>query len=447
MKMEYRYRRPACTITVLLLLVTMGTAFSTYGQVSLEVAMSHSNMLANQKQKGYLRIGLIGQPSKNAKQRAPVNVAVVLDRSGSMGGAKIENAKEAAIRVIERLSPDDIVSVVAYDDQIYVLAPATKAMNRDSIYSAIRSLTPGASTALYAGVTQGASEVRKFRDDSHINRVVLLSDGLANVGPESVEELGDLGASLGRENISVTTIGLGLDFNEDLMTRLAAKSDGNHMFAETPADVQKAFQQEFDDVLSVVAKNVGIYINLDSRIHPVRAMGREVEIHGQSVYAGLNQLYAGQTKYVLLEVEIEPMAPQESLQAASVRVTYANPVSITVENLEGKTSLAFSNDPATVQGSENKSIMECVLAQRAVEENEQALRLRDQGRIEESRQALQKNAQSLQQNAVKYNSPALDAYGKANQDQAEKIVDPNAWQGLRKSMSKGQYDIKMQTGK
>src|SRR5690606_13622280 len=127
-----------------------------------------------------------------------------------------------------------------------------------------------------------------FMEHGLVNRVVLLSDGLANVGPSSPGELADLGQSLGRDGIAVSTIGLGLDYNEDLMTRLASASDGNHMFAERPSDLEEAFGREFGDVLAVVAQRVNIRIECADSIRPVRVLGRDANISGQNVSLSMN---------------------------------------------------------------------------------------------------------------------------------------------------------------
>src|SRR5205085_8842601 len=120
---------------------------------------------------------------------------------------------------------------------------------------AICSIEAGGNTALHGGVSRGAAEIRRHLDDGHyVNRIILLSDGLANVGPSTPEELGRLGTSLMKEGISVTTIGLGLGFNEDLMTRLAQRSDGNTYFVESSADLPRIFAAELGDVLNVVAR-------------------------------------------------------------------------------------------------------------------------------------------------------------------------------------------------
>jgi len=206
--------------------VLVGVCPARAERVKLDVALSHPVLLAGKKQTAYLKVGLTGVPLANPEHRAPANIAIVLDRSGSMSGEKIRKAKEAAILAIARLGSEDIVSVVAYNSYVTVLVPATKVSDKHALYSAINRLYAGGSTALFAGVSKGAHEVRKFIAPDRVNRVILLSDGLANVGPSSPEALAALGASLAKEGISVTTIGLGLGYNEDLMFHLAHASDG-----------------------------------------------------------------------------------------------------------------------------------------------------------------------------------------------------------------------------
>ena len=101
----------------------------------------------------------------------------MIDNSGSMSGSKIVQARQAAIAAVNRLRDDDIVSVVLYNSSVQVLVPATKATDRSQIIRRIESVTAGGGTALFAGVSKGAAEVRKFRDDESVNRVILLSDG------------------------------------------------------------------------------------------------------------------------------------------------------------------------------------------------------------------------------------------------------------------------------
>ncbi len=174
------------------LAVCLASQFSSHGSdgaqaVKLDVALARPTMVicTQPKCENHLRIALEGFPLPDPAKRSPVNVAIVIDRSGSMLGDKIQNARRAAIQAIDRLRDDDIVSVVAYDTGVEVLVPATRASDREEIKRRIETIKADGNTALFAGVSKGAAEVRKFRDDKYVNRVILLSDGLANIGPAS----------------------------------------------------------------------------------------------------------------------------------------------------------------------------------------------------------------------------------------------------------------------
>jgi Ca-activated chloride channel family protein len=358
-------------------------------------------------------------------------VAIVLDKSGSMLGEKLRRAKDAAIASIDRLGPEDIVSVIAYDHTVEVLVPATKVSDRAVIRAAIEQLSATGSTALFAGVAKGAAEVRKFLDRQRVNRIILLSDGQANSGPSSPAELGELGASLIKEGISVTTLGLGLDYNEDLMAALARRSDGNNYFIENSNDLATKFAFEFDDVTSVVAQEVTVRINCAPGVRPVRVLGREAEITGQSVTAYLNQVYGEQEKYLLLEVEVPAGADGARRSLADVAVTYANMATRGTGRINLPAVARFSASPAAVEASTNRTVMASAIEQVAVERNLLAINLRDAGRIEEARKVLRENAAFLADNARRYESKALEDYSQSQVATAEKLDEEN-WNATRK---------------
>ena len=239
---------------VAFLLILSAAAFP--DRINLDVSISNPYLLASRYSSTFLKIGLTGFHLASERDRRPANVAIVLDRSGSMEGEKIERAKEAAVMALSMLDERDIVSIITYSDTVSVLVPATRVSDRSLIVKKIHSIYADGSTALFAGISKGADEVGKFLDMHSVNRVILLSDGLANVGPDSPAALGDLGASLRTEGISVTTVGLGLGYNEDLMFELAEKSDGNHAFVENSKDLVRIFEYEFKDILSVVAPQI-----------------------------------------------------------------------------------------------------------------------------------------------------------------------------------------------
>jgi Ca-activated chloride channel family protein len=412
-------------------------------QVNLDLSLANTVLLADKKQTTYIKVGLTGFEMSGEHSRAPANVAIVLDRSGSMQGDKIAKARQAALMVIERLKSSDIVSVIAYDDKVNVLVPATKVSDKEQIRAGIRRIEAGGSTALFAGISKGASEVRKFLERKRFNRVILLSDGLANVGPDSPGELGSLGASLVKESISVTTIGLGLGYNEDLMSLLAERSDGNNYFAENSQDLARLFDAEFGDVLSVVAQEVLVKIECGKGIRPVRVLGRDADISGRKVVASINQLYSKQEKYLILEVEVPAAGVGSARDVAEVTVTYANMETKTSDKLTSTVLVRFSDSEEKVAESVAKDAMIAAVTQIATVKNELAVQLRDKGNVKEARQVLLSNALFLEENAKQLDAPQLQEYSGANYADADNL-DEKSWNRQRKSMRGFQFFNKQQ---
>ncbi len=432
-------------------------------KLTLDAAPGFSVLKAGEKQQAWMRVGLKGFHLKREGARAPINVAIVLDRSGSMQGEKIQRAREAAIGALDLLSSRDIVSIIAYDSDVNVLVPATKLTDKEQVANIIRAIQPGGNTALFGGVSKGAAEVRKFMDDKHVNRVILLSDGLANVGPSAPGELGELGASMKKENISVSTLGLGLGYNEDLMVALAGKSGGNHQYIENASELAGIFRREFDDVLSVVAQSVDVRIEIPEGIRPVRVLGNAADINGQSVITRLSQVYSDQQKHVVVEVEIPADLAHAAVDAngaeiaklsplARVSVSYMNMMSESTETLTGEVSVSFSNSDEKVRASVNNAVMADVVALVASEQNKLATEFLDRGDLERCRKSLEENAKFLNANADAYKSPSLKELADSNLEQLEQLKEvtsngaPSAL-SVRKSMRYDQNAIDSQQSK
>ncbi|WP_349647970.1 VWA domain-containing protein [Candidatus Parabeggiatoa sp. HSG14] len=411
-------------------------------QIKVNAALATPVLLADKKQTVYLRVGLTGFLLEKEKV-APVNVGLVIDKSGSMQGEKIRRAKDAAIMAVERLRNSDILSVVTYDHHAKVLLPATKAQDNETIINAINKLTAGGQTALFDGMEKGAKEVRKFLDRKRVNRIVLVSDGLANVGPSSPEELGVLGTSLGKENMTVTTIGLGLGYNEDLMAQLAKKSDGNHAFAENGKDLIRFFNHEFGDILSVVAQEVNVTIIAVNGVRPVRVLGRGADIEDGQVLVKLNQLYSEQEKYVLVELEVPPSKINKERVIAGVAVVYRNMGTDTSERLSSTISATFTDSPQIVKEKTNATVMTAAIEQLAVEKNKLAVKLRDEGKVKEAKEVLLDNATFLAEEAAKYDSEKLEELQELNLEDAENLDEDN-WAKQRKSMRREQHKSETQ---
>jgi Ca-activated chloride channel homolog len=415
-----------------------GERTSAAKQVQLDVALAHPTMAIEDKSRGenHLRIALTGFDLPNEKKRMPVNVAIVIDKSGSMQGDRIEQARRAAIQAVDRLTDDDIVSVVVYDTTVEVIVPATKATDRRGIQSRIKSIRADGNTALHAGVTKGAAEVRKFLDDKRVNRVILLSDGLANVGPSSPSELGKLGASLLKEGITVSTLGLGLGYNEDLMSQLATQSSGNHFFIESADNLAEVFQREFDDVLTVVAQKIRIEARLADGIRPVKVLNYPAEIDGQSVVIEVGSLYARQERYFVLEVEIPLGQDGSKRSVGEVAVEYKNMLTETTDRLTSAVEVRFTASKELAERDVNKEVLAACVIQIANERNREATETRDRGDVEGARRLLRDNAEYLESNYRQLGVPGLQQRAELNSMQADGISGD--WNRNRKAMREAQ---------
>jgi Ca-activated chloride channel family protein len=204
-------------------------------------------LLKGRPQEVVVKIDLNAIADRQKHRRTPLNLAVVLDKSGSMTGAKLEKTKQAALQLVDRLAPNDVFSLVIFSDEARVLVPAQKVEDKEALKEKIEGIEAGGSTALYAGVKTGARQIQEYFSSKRINRVILLSDGLANVGPSSTRDLRRLGSDLAEKGISVTTIGVGDDYNEDLMAGLAEASDANYYYVQDTEKLPEIFAKELGD--------------------------------------------------------------------------------------------------------------------------------------------------------------------------------------------------------
>jgi len=407
--------------------------------VKVKAGLATPVMQANTENTAFLRVALTGFELDSDITRAPLNVALVLDQSSSMGGDKIQRAKEAAIMAVSKLSANDVVSIVTYDSTVRVLVPATKAANKAALYSAIESIRAGGSTALFAGTSKGANEVSRYLSSEMVNRVVLLSDGMANVGPDSPKELGELGKALAKKGMSVSTIGLGLGYNEDLMTQLANYSDGNHDFVKNSADLARVFDREFGDAMSVVAQDVSIEIICDDGVTPIRVIGRDGTIIGNRVTTRVNQLYSSQENYVILEVSVPASKDGSQRDVAKVNVKYNNMATKQSELASDLVAVNFTNNRERVKGAIDKIAYESAVEQIANIETQRAVELRDSGKVKEAEATLNSNASYLDSAARLISSPKLSRQSLESKAEAEAVAEDKQWNESRKAIKAKTY--------
>ncbi len=402
--------------------------------VRLHIDVDRPVLSADQLEKAIVKIRLEGLRLAHPESRPPVNLALVIDRSGSMSGDKIEKAREAALEAVNRLGPEDMASLIVYDDKVQTLVPASRVGSGSALRAAIRGIRPGGNTNLFGGVSQGASEVRKHTENRHyVHRVVLLSDGLANVGPSTPEELGRLGTSLVKEGISVTTIGLGLGFNEDLMTRLAKRSDGNTYFVESSRDLTDIFNRELGDVLNVVARSVVVEIEFPTGFRPLGFVGREGTIRGQKAEFTLNQIYGGQDRFALVEVEVVSNRATTEREIARATATFEDLVQRRGGKASASRMVRFSKDTAEVIRSANHQVQTEYAQNVIAMTKDRAVELVDAQRQDEAGKVLREQAQDLETLARTYSNSAVLEVATANAAAADRLEKDGLDNHARKS--------------
>ncbi len=374
--------------------LVMGVTSSLFAGDTLRLNLQPDRdlLLKGSPQEVVVKIDLSALDGNSKRPRAPLNLAVVIDRSGSMSGPKIERARQAAREVVDQLAPGDYFSFVAYSDGAEVLVPSQKVEDKETVKRQIERVRSGGGTALYDGVDVGAAQVMRHASSKSINRVILLSDGLANVGPSSTHDLRKLGRTLSERGIAVTTIGVGDDYNEDLMAGLAEASDANYYYVQDTEKLPKIFARELGELRAVAARSVRIEIVCPDGVKPLGLIGRPDRFEGQKLSLQLNQFTTSQNRFVLLRCQVL----NTQTEVARVKVAYTDELNGGTEaSLADTVRIGFTDDAKQAEQSVRAEVVtqkQLFLANIAKDE---ALAEADAGRYRQAAQKLSDQADIL----------------------------------------------------
>jgi Ca-activated chloride channel family protein len=210
-------------------------------------------------------------------KRDPFNLALVLDRSTSMAGKPIQEAKRCAQFIVESLEPTDRVAVVDFGHDVRIAAPSQMVGNKASLLSAIAVIDSAGNTALHAGWLAGAEEAAAHVGSHAVSRVLLLTDGQANVGERNPGVIAEDCARLAEAGVTTSTYGLGRGFNEDLLAAMARGGGGNGYYGESAEDLMDPFREEFDLLAYLFARKVRVDVAPAEGVHvrPLNALRRD----------------------------------------------------------------------------------------------------------------------------------------------------------------------------
>ena len=303
-----------------------------------------------------VRFAALEEAAHDGRPRPPVNLALVLDRSGSMEDkGKLEYLKVAARTVVDALGADDLLAVVEYDDYVTVMWPSAPVEARGIIKRQIADLFPRGATDLVGGMMAGAKEVRSHLDGEAVNRVLLLSDGLANRGVTEPWEVARLVREARKKGVRISTLGLGLDYNEDLMQAIAESGGGHYYFIEHPNQMAGIFQRELTSLFSTIARDVDFRFEADSAVDGLEVYGFVSETAGGTTRVELEDFYAGETRSILLRFDARH-GDVGKLPLGTLEFSYLDVESGARRTFSTELAVTVSDDPAEVEHAANSEV-------------------------------------------------------------------------------------------
>jgi Ca-activated chloride channel family protein len=283
------------------------------------------------------------------------DLVVVLDRSGSMEGQKISDARQAIIQLLDQLGPDDRLGLLTYSNGVQARSALVSmtAANRRQLTAAVRSIRAGGGTNLGAGLESGIAMLLQTPGHGRQRKLILISDGLANQGITGPEALGQMASRALQNHFSISTVGVGLDFNEVLMTAIADQGAGRYHFLENPQLFARAFESELKAARQVAAADVQLRIPLAPGVRLTAAGGYPIHHEDGAAVINPGDLRSGQRRTLYLTFAV-PTQTEREITLGRIQAQYRHDDRIRTINASGPLTVACVPDEAAVMASIKK---------------------------------------------------------------------------------------------
>ncbi|ATB40730.1 VWA domain-containing protein [Cystobacter fuscus] len=318
-----------------------------------------------------------------AATRRSLNLSVVIDRSGSMAGAPLKHALQASRELVERMGPEDSLSIVTYDDAVATVLAPTKVTDKAAIGKVLSQVRAGGCTNLSGGWLKGVEHVSSQKSDERINRVLLLTDGQANAGVRDPGQLTNMAREKSNAGIITTTLGFGANFNEDLLIGMANAGEGHFYYIQSPEDAAGVFGIEMEGLGSLVAQNLEVVIKPAATVKVASVLNRyRFESRGQEVAVGLGDVYAAEARQLAAELSVEASSAAGPVTLATLAYRAQVVVDGSVREVVGEipivARLASGMDVAV---SPDKNVLAQTSRLRIARVKDQAIELADKGEL------------------------------------------------------------------
>ncbi|MBL8952499.1 MAG: VWA domain-containing protein [Myxococcaceae bacterium] len=368
-------------------------ASSKPGSLSLTGKLSHPYVVPGSSDVfATLEVSAVDVPGA---RRAPVNMALVIDRSGSMSGAKLQNAKRAAKELLDRLDARDSLAIVHYGSDVKGL-PSRKVTeeNREVIRRYIANLYDDGGTNIGAGLVTGEQFIERGRLECEgcIDRLVLMSDGQPTEGMQSVKGLTNLSARMHGRGISVTSLGIGYDFNEDLMTQIAMVGGGSYGYLKDAAVLASIIQRDLQQAGTLVARDVKLSARVPAGVTVRDVLGRPFTQSGSVVTITLPDFSARQVEKLVVQLAASaPANDGAAFDVADFSLDYQDVLKGNAADSKLKLAAMVTTDRTLADARRDRDAVVVATRARASVNYKKMADAVSNGRYEEARKAVEAN--------------------------------------------------------
>lgn len=392
---------------------TSGAAHGTakLGPATLTAGLSAASIMRGGGGEVYASFD-ISTANADATDRPPLNLALVIDRSGSMSDGRIEHAQSAAIGIVDRLGASDRVALVQYDDDANVVVPslAMDAGGKQKLRNAIKGIQLGGSTNLHGGLALGRDEVQRTFQSMQVSRVILLSDGQANAGVVDPRQIADTARLAANQGVRITSVGIGLDFNEDLMEAIAEAGRGQYHYVKVASDLDKVIAGELAGIQATVATNVELHLKAPcAGVQISEVLGYESRRDGDTVIVPMTDLFGGDNRKLLVSLKV-PDGEAGAIGALHAELVFRNAKGGEVQRTAIQLGVDRTDDATIANASVDKDVMAQVIQLDAAKSMRDAAAAFEKGERERALQVLESSRRNIQSKSAHYKiAPAKSA--------------------------------------
>jgi Ca-activated chloride channel homolog len=391
-------------------------ASTSQGSLTMTSRLSHPYITPGSSDL-FVTVDLQGQEVPGA-QRSPVNLALIIDRSGSMSGYKLEQAKQAARHLVSQLKDQDRLAIVHYGSDVKSLPgmQATPA-NRERMVRYIEGIWDEGGTNISAGLLAGQAQIEAARSDYRVNRLILISDGQPTEGSTDPGSLTQVVKDIRARGMTVSAIGVGTDFNEDLMQAFAEYGAGAYGFLEDAGQLATLFQKDLQQAATQVARNVELSFELPEGVALGEVLGYRTSLSGHTVRVALPDFSAGQMERVVARVAVTGSRVGQAVDVTGLKLAYTDLLKDQTVGATARLSAMVTDRHEEVLARQDKEATVFATRARSAQNLQKAAEALKQGRRDEAKQLIQLNQKMFNEAASVAGAPAVAA-DMADQDAA-----------------------------